>query len=205
MTKLIDITGNKYNMLTVIERVGKKWKCECDCGNITYVSGGNLKYGGVKSCGCLLHKPRYKHNQSHTKLYHIWSGIKNRCTNPNFKGYKYYGAKGISVCEEWMNSFESFRDWALDNGYEENLTIERLDNNLDYCPSNCKWATRKEQSRNRSSNIKITYNGETKILTEWCEELGLEYKRTHNRIYKLGWTYEKAFTTPVDVSKRNKR
>lgn len=109
------------------------------------------------------------------------------------------------MCDDWKNSFLDFKNWALSNGYNENLTIERIDNNKGYNPDNCKWATKKEQSNNRRSCILYSYNGKTQNLTQWCEELGLRYKLMHDRIKKKGWSFERAISTPCDVNKRNKK
>lgn len=210
MSKLIDITGNKYNKLTVIGRVengnkgASRWKCLCDCGNITYVRGGNLKSGSVKSCGCLNKKPHYLiHGDSDKPLYAMWTSMMYRCHNPKNQAYKFYGARGISVCEEW-HDYLKFKEWVESTKKEESLTIERIDVNGNYCPENCIWVSMKEQANNRRSNIIFEYNGEKHNLMEWCNLLGLNYKNIHNRIYKLGWSFEKAISTKIDESKRNK-
>ena len=207
MSKFIDITGKRYNNLFVIEfdKELNKWKCRCDCGNITYVSKSNLMYGGVKSCGCLRHKPRFTHNLSHTKIYQIWNGMKNRCYNRNLSDYKNYGARGIYVCDEWKNSFETFYEWAIKTGYKEGLTIERIDNNDIYKPDNCKWITKGEQVNNRRNCCLYTYQGKTQNLAQWCKELELDYALMHDRIRMKKWDFEKAIKTPVDISKRNKK
>jgi len=210
MSRFIDLTGNKYNFLTVISRAESKngkayWNCICDCGNTTVVSGSNLKTGGVKSCGCLssrLH-PIIKHGESGTTLYHTWCGIIARCENPNHPHYKDYGGRGIKVCDEW-HEYLNFKDWVNSTRKDESLTIDRIDTNGNYCPENCRWATKKEQANNRRSNLLFTYNNETHNLSEWCEILGLNYYNVHNRIYKLKWTFEKAISTPIDIKKRNK-
>ena len=206
-----DITGKKYNMLTVIEKIDNNpkgvimWKCLCDCGNETIVRGGNLKSGMVKSCGCLRHKSKtVTHGKSKTKLYHIWNGMKNRCYNKNSKSYKNYGGRGISICSDWL-SFESFSKWANENGYSDGLTIERIDNDGNYCPDNCTWITKGEQAQNRRMCRKITYNGKTQTLMQWCHELNVDYSLVHNRINKLNWDFEKAIFTPCNVEKRNKK
>lgn len=203
MSKFIDLTGQKFNKLTAVERLENDnggipvWLCKCDCGNFTRVRGKNLKNGAVKSCGCLLKKgTQTTHGLSDSKIYNIWNGIKARCFNPKSCSYKRYGARGISVCEEWKNSFESFYSWSIQNGYAENLTIERINNDGNYCPENCKWVSRKEQCRNRRTNIVFEYMGEKHILMEWCEILNLDYKFIHNRIYKMGWSFEKSISTP---------
>lgn len=132
------------------------------------------------------------HRESHTRLHNIWIGIKNRCYNPRNNKYQFYGARGIQVCDDWKNDYLSFRDWARSNGYEDNLTIGRIDVNGNYCPSNCRWVDRKAQARNRSTNV--FYKG--KCLAEWCEEVGISQSNLNNRL-KLGWPMEKALHTPV--------
>lgn len=204
MSKMIDLTGKKFDMLTVVERLENakggitRWKCRCDCGNYTIVRGGNLRNGAVKSCGCKRHTPAYNrtHQMSHTRIYNIWGRMIQRCSNPNSKSYKNYGDKGIVVCNEWKNSFEKFRDWAFQNGYSENLTLERKDNNLGYCPENCCWISKSEQAKNRNSNLKIEYESKTKTLAEWCRELNLNYKTTYMRIWGYGWSVKEAFEIP---------
>ena len=212
MSKLIDITGKRYNHLVVVKRLENAkggiamWECLCDCGNTTQVRGANLKSGAVKSCGCLRREtnPSLRHNMSHTRLYREWASIKQRCYTPSVRGYENYGGRGIKMCAEWKESFELFMDWALKNGYSDNLTIERVDVNGDYCPENCKWIPWEEQQKNRRFCRFIEYNGETKNLTEWCETLHLPYKMVHNRIHKLGWSFERAISEPIHVEKRNK-
>ena len=203
MSKFIDITGKKFNKLTVVERLQNDvggipvWLCMCECGNFTRVRGKNLKNGSVKSCGCILKNGTTKtHGLSRTKIYNTWSSMKARCFNPKSRSYKRYGARGITVCEQWKNSFEEFYSWSIQNGYNENLTIERINNDGNYCPENCKWIPQKEQCRNRSTNIEFEYMGKKHILIEWCEILNLDYKFIHNRIYKMGWSFEKSISTP---------
>lgn len=211
MSKFIDLTGNRYNMLTVIRRLDNaekgvtRWECICDCGNKTIVRGGNLKNGSVKSCGCLSKKsPRNKtHGESKTPLYRMWISMIYRCHNPNNQAYKDYGARGIKVCEEW-HDFSKFKKWVIETKKDDTLTIERIDVNGDYCPENCKWIPLKDQANNRRSNIRIEHNGEIHNLKQWCDILNLDYKNIHNRIFKLGWSFDKAISTPIDISKRNK-
>lgn len=158
MPKLIDLTGKRFGRLTVIERYGTvdghaAWKCKCDCGNKTVVNGKWLRAGKTTSCGCyhkeLLAKRSKTHGMTKTRLYSIWHDMKNRCFYQKDKSFEDYGGRGITVCEEWKNSFESFRDWSLLNGYSDNLTIDRINNDGNYDPSNCRWVTMKEQCSNR--------------------------------------------------------
>ena len=207
----IDLTGRKFHLLTVesydhTEKGRAYWKCRCDCGKETLVSTANLTSGVVKSCGCLLHapSPRQTHGESQSKLYRHWASMVYRCTVPTNKAYKWYGARGIRVCDAWM-TYEGFREWVLQTRPEEEYTVERIDVNGDYCPENCIWIPRGEQARNRTSCVLIEHNGVRKPLFAWCAELGLDYKRVHNRMYKLGWGFEEAISTPVDTRKRNTR
>lgn len=211
MSKLIDITGNRYGRLVVLEKAKTEkngvaiWKCLCDCGNITYVRGSNLKWGAVKSCGCLRKLSRTAtHKMSKTRLYHTWASIKSRCYYAGHKSYNNYGGRGITMCDEWANSSEAFIKWALSSGYADDMTIERIDVNGNYTPENCKWIPAKDQAKNRRSCRVYTYNGKTQNLTNWCNELQLPYKNIHNRLVKLGWSFERAISEPIHIDKRNK-
>ena len=213
--KLIDLTGQVYERLTVIKRVDDyispsgnrkvQWLCKCECGKEVIVTGNNLKNGNSKSCGCynreLLTKMNLTHNASNTRLYHIWSCMKDRCYNPKNKKYKDYGGRGIAICDEWINDFEAFANWAYDNGYIENVprgecTIDRIDVNSNYCQQNCRWVNQKVQSNNKRNNHYITYNGETHTVTEWNNILGYKKGVLSRRIFS-GWSIEDAFTKPV--------
>lgn len=203
-----DLTGQKFGKLTVISFAGYKnganWLCKCDCGNYVTVIGKNMRYGKTTSCGCIrtemLLKKFTKHGdgslKNTTRLYKIWKNMRSRCYNSNNPNFKYYGGRGIKICEEWYGSYSCFRDWSLSNGYSENLTIDRIDVNGNYEPSNCRWATRKEQSLNTRSNRYIEYNGETKTLSEWSKIFGLYHKTIAYRL-NHGWSVEKALTTPT--------
>lgn len=180
------------------------WKCRCECGTEIVTRGGNLTSGGSQSCGCFNRErsSQYhtKHGESKTRLNMEWRKIKYRCNNPKSDRWNDYGGRGIKVCQEWMDSYESFRDWATANGYQENLTIDRINVNGNYEPGNCRWITNQEQQNNRRNNHYITYNGETKTITEWARICGLSENGLVHRI-KRGWEIEKALTTPMQKRK----
>ena len=205
-TKLEDLTGKRYERLVVKEFAGfheqpsgkrrSQWKCACDCGNEVVVTAINLKTGNSKSCGC-LNKERIisrftKHSGRHSRLYGIWSGMKNRCYNQNCQDYPQYGGRGIKLCEAWMNDFESFRQWAYSNGYKDTLSIDRIDVNGDYKPENCRWATPAIQSNNRTNTIFVEAFGKQQSLSDWAKEYGIKYHTLYARIYKLGMSPEQA-------------
>ena len=150
--RLIDLSGQRFNRLTVIKRsefqssrIHPEWLCVCDCGNETLVRGHNLRNGNTKSCGCLKDGNARTHDASTTRLAHIWYGIRKRCHNNNAHNYRRYGGRGIELCKEWQN-FESFMDWAFGHGYADDLTIDRIDNDGNYEPSNCHWVTKSENA-----------------------------------------------------------
>ena len=187
--------GKRTKMLTVIKESGKDksrnilWKCRCDCGKVVDVRANALRKGQL-SCGCM--QGSVKHRQTNTRLYTIWTSMKRRCYNPHDKSYqKWYGAKGIRMCDEWKNDFMSFHDWAISNGYTEELTIDRIDSAGNYEPSNCRWATPQAQQRNRSNNVRFTYGGETLTETEWARRLKVEPTTIKRRFRKYGSPYGK--------------
>lgn len=174
---------------------------------MTSVPSDKLNSGHTQSCGCLhndlLAERHLTHGDSASRLYNIWAGMRNRCNNENNQAYKHYGGRGISICKEWDDSYETFKEWAVSHGYSEHLTIDRIDVNGDYCPDNCKWSTDKEQSRNTRRNIMLTLNGETKCVSAWAEELGVNPFTLYRRI-DYGWDAEKVLTTPVRKLNRKK-
>jgi hypothetical protein len=210
--KCIDLTGKRFGRLTCIRRVGRDaqrrslWLCECECGNQRVILLSSLTGGKTKSCGCLAieksidrvskHFLSIDENGKTPRLYRIWRNMKSRCYNPNTPKYKNHGGRGIKVCDEWQE-YLPFHNWAMNNGYSDGLTIERIDNDGDYEPSNCKWATCKEQNLNKRDNRLITYECKTKSLAEWAESLGIKYSTLRCRLDDYSWSIEKAFTTPV--------
>lgn len=210
MGKLIDLTGQKFGRLTVIERAENKgkhtiWKCKCECGNVVDVYSTHLIQGFSTSCGCIrteLVKGRsVTHGKSKTRLNNVYHTMLQRCYNKNNSCFHKYGARGITVCDEWRHSFEAFYDWSMENGYDENAqkgecTLDRIDNSKGYSPDNCRWATSKEQACNRRSNHLITYNGKTQTLSQWADELGMSRSTLNSRINQYHWTIERAFGTP---------
>lgn len=205
--------GEKFNDLTVIgfEHVkrGKtwcwNWICRCKCGMIKSVNPYRVINGNTKSCGCGKTDRIIKYNNTEkvihgyarngnkrNRLYTIWRGMKERCLNKNSHDYSNYGGRGISVCEEWKNSFESFKDWAMANGYTKDLSIDRINVNDGYCPDNCRWATMQEQQRNRQRTETYEYLGEKRSLAEISEMTGIYYHTIYNRIHYHGWDLDSA-------------
>lgn len=209
MPKLIDMTGQRYERLTVVCQNGKDnaghplWKCRCDCGNVVYATGNRLRSGNTRSCGCLhkeqLSERNTKHGNSKTRLYSIYKGIKDRCYRKKNTCYKLYGGRGITVCDEWLgeNGFNTFQAWAIENGYADDLTIDRIDCNKGYSPDNCRWATNVEQANNKRSNRRIKKNGESHTIAEWSKITGLSERTIEARLRVLNWDAEKALSVAV--------
>ena len=202
--KNTSLIGERFGRLVVLQNVTTKGKtkllCKCDCGIEKIVRLDHLKGGLVVSCGCyqasITGDRSRTHGMSKTRLYRIWKGMRNRCYNKNTPGFELWGGRGITVCDSWQH-FEPFFEWAVANGYTDELSIDRIDNNGNYEPSNCRWANKTEQARNRRSNRMITFNGITKYISDWDKDIGSRKSgRVHARL-EAGWSIEKAVTTSV--------
>ena len=215
--KIFNLVGQQFGLLTVSTRahntksMEKLWLCECGCGGNIVTTTFKLNSGRVRSCGCLhkknLFKPsvqhkKYTHGESATKLFRVWQSMKDRCHNPNCHHYAEYGQRGIQVCGEWLDSFENFKAWALASGYHENINhrgrnlceIDRINNNGNYEPGNCRFVDRKENIYNRRTSLKIEYMGESRSLKEWAQVLGIRYNTLHNRLRNQKLPAERAFS-----------
>ncbi len=191
-----DLTDLRFGSLIPIRVHAKKmypcgssevmWLCQCDCGNTTIVSRGNLKKGTVKSCGCSRAHAQEKFKKSNTyrRLKRIWFGIKTRCCNKNHKDYPAYGGRGICVCNEWFFDFDSFYQWSLNNGYKEDLSIDRICNDGNYEPDNCRWVSPKVQSNNKRTSRFIEFDGRKHTIAEWSEITGICRNTIEARIKK---------------------
>lgn len=210
---MIDRVGQRFGRLVVTSFAGvlpgwiKLWECRCDCGNAVTVRANNLTNGTTKSCGCLKMEILIQRSTKHgltgghghyTRPYRIWLNIRRRCLSKKCQDWKFYGGRGITVCNEW-DDYAVFFAWSMANGYEKHLTIERVENNKGYSPDNCKWATRKVQSNNRRSNHNIEFKGQVKTLQQWAEEIGMAYTAILGRINR-GWPIEKALLTPINTN-----
>jgi hypothetical protein len=183
MSNFINLKGQKFNRLLVVDIHDKnkngtiRYLCKCDCGENTIVQSSKLRNGWTKSCGCLqkevVSANSSKHNLHKHKLYYVYACMKDRCSNKNNKRYKNYGARGIAVCDEWKNDFKSFYNWAMSNGYNEGLHIDRINNNGNYDPSNCRFISLKENMNNTTRNVWIEINGIKKTAAQWGEETNI--------------------------------
>jgi hypothetical protein len=205
--KRIDVKpGEKHNMLTFVRYAGYKkngteiWECKCDCGNTAFIRKTAVVSGRAKSCGCLNHKPAHNrtHNMVGTRIYRIYRNMRNRCLLPCAVGYKNYGGRGITVCDEWLGDggFERFYEWSMKNGYNDDLTLDRVNVDGNYEPNNCRWTTIIVQNNNRRTNRNITFNGETHTLAEWGRITGIDEYTIGQRLNDFGWSIEKSLTTP---------
>lgn len=199
MSKPHNLEGKRFGRLVAIEMAGytekdKKilWKCRCDCGNEKIVRARGLTSGHTRSCGCLaseyIKEKLTTHGKCHTRLHNIWKSMIERCTRKTHEAYHNYGGRGITICDEWKK-FEPFYEWGIANGYDDKLTLDRIDVNGNYEPSNCKWSTYKEQGNNRRTNTLMTFNGETKTQSMWADETGISYDVISHRL-KRGWSVQ---------------
>lgn len=211
-----DYADKKFNHLTPLSFDSRDedkkityWLCRCDCGKELVLNIKNVKDGHIKDCGCMRAErikkmaiTKTKIAPEHKRLYSILSGMKKRCYNKNCESYLDYGARGISICDEWLQDSESFVQWALSNGYSDSLSIDRIDVNGNYCPENCRWTNWKVQSNNRRSNKIIEYQGESHTVSEWADLIGIKRKVLEQRIRKVEdgkWSLEDAFSKPIKV------
>lgn len=202
---LIDLTGKRFGRLAVLNRATNdhgrpaRWNCLCDCGNKTTVVGTHLRRGESKSCGCLQKElvgiRARKHGLSHTTLYYVWQGMKRRCIDPNHKEFDSYGGRGISVCSEWADNYPAFHEWMMAHGYKRGLQIDRIDNNGNYCPGNCRIVTQHENALNRPM-LTATINGITKTIPEWSAVTRIRKQTVYMRLHR-GWPIELAVSTSL--------
>lgn len=210
-----DLTGRKFGRLTVLGltddyvqangRHRHRYLCKCDCGTECKVIGEQLTAGRVKSCGCARRDTPKTRAGTHpyvgSRLYGIWVNMMTRCNNPNCPAYERYGGRGITACEAWKQ-FLNFHAWAVASGYADQLTLDRVDNEMGYSPENCRWADLITQANNKRDNRLITYHGRTMTIAEWARLVGMNYKVLHHRL-SLGWEIERALTQPVRKSGRS--
>lgn len=207
--------GKRYGKLTVIgyekhaRKNGEKswyWKARCDCGNEKLMSPYAIISGKYVSCGCVrfsIGHDNYKHGETGTRLHTIWGRMIERCSSKDER-YKRYSGRGIGVCEEWHN-YETFAEWARNSGYQDNLSIERIDNDGNYCPENCKWIEQKYQARNRGTTFWVDYCGKKMSLAEACELADMPYKTVFTRIKYMGWSVDDALSIPLNTTRKWKR
>ena len=192
-----DLTGKKFGKLEVIgvHDTGSRktyYVCQCDCGNVKVVRADSLISGATKSCGCIKKEQdktnltaNHRHKMSGTRIYETWQDMKRRCYNNQNARYDRYGGRGITVCQEWLNNFQSFYDWAINNGYSDNLTIDRIDNDGNYEPSNCRFITIKEQMLNKRNNHWVIYGGERLTVSQLSEKYGIPKSTVRWRLEHL--------------------
>lgn len=203
-----DLSGLRFERLLVISRSTsdyKYWLCKCDCGKEKYIRGDHLRKRRTLSCGCLGKENRlkkvYKHGLSYNPLYFVWASMMDRCYNTSFQDYRNYGGRGISVCDRWHKVEDFVSD--MTKGYSKGLQLDRIDNDGNYSPSNCRWVTRKQNNRNKRTSVYLTVGSETKTIIEWSEITGIFPDIIRIRI-KKGWKGEKALYGPVFLSKQRK-
>lgn len=188
-----DLTGERFGRLTVLgyshyAHNENHWKCKCDCGGVCVHRTYYLFHSSTPSCGCYKREKvagnNFKHGGYKTRLFRIWKNMHQRCSNKGVQYYKHYGGRGIKVCPEWTTDFNTFRDWALTHGYNDTLTIDRINVDADYCPENCRWITHREQCRNRRNKLFVSYKGENVRLIDLCEKFGITYHSAWQKLKK---------------------
>lgn len=202
--QMVNRVGARFGRLTVLKHEGVRaghryWRCKCDCGEMRIVESGNLTSGNTQSCGCWQKEVTGNANSTHgytrgkgSTTYAVWCSMLARCNNPNTKAFKDYGGRGVTVCRRWLK----FENFLVDMGEKpEGLTLDRKNNNKNYSKRNCRWVTRKDQNRNRRSNIHLTHKGKTKLLVEWAELLGFSRSALYHR-YDRGWPVDRILTQP---------
>ncbi|KKN91286.1 hypothetical protein LCGC14_0221540 [marine sediment metagenome] len=208
MSVLINLIGKRFGRLVVIKRIinnnGKnaKWLCICDCGNETSVLSSHLIRNNIKSCGCLQREMTSVKNTKHghlkngrvSTIYRSWTNMKTRCVNRKYNEYESYGGRGITVCKRWLK-FKNF-NYDMGKRWKPGLQIDRINNDKGYCKENCRWVTSKINNRNKRKNLYKTHRGKTKLVIEWAKEHDIPYKTLWARLYRYGWSTEKALTTP---------
>lgn len=210
MGTFIDLTGQRFGKITVIERApdfgsGRSrqtmWLCKCDCGKIISVRSHALRGGHTQSCGCLVaENHQVIHGLSHSRICRIFRAMKQRCYNPKANAYKDYGGRGITICDAWLDSFPAFYEWASTHGYQDNLSIDRIDVNGPYSPENCRWVNQQTQCANKRETIRLEHNGEIHTIEEWAAITGLAAGTIRTRIYTRKWDVDKALSTPISES-----
>lgn len=208
MSRFIDLKNKKYNKWTVlaldrIENRKSYWLCKCDCGTEKIIYGGSLKSGTSKSCGCFRKEsmPKKANGLAKTRINNIYHSMKSRCNNKNVKRYKNYGGRGIKVCDSWNNNFLEFYNWAINNGYDDNLTLDRINVDGNYEPNNCRWVPLEKQFYNKTDNVFYIVEGKKKCLAELCKEYNMPYQTVRKRLER-GKDILNALTTPIDIKKR---
>lgn len=207
MPPFIDMTGIKYGRLTALKRVENSkhntmWLFRCECGNEIVTTGYAVRSGHTTSCGCFLSETtaslKYSHGMARTRIYKIYQKIKGRCYKETDKAYAKYGGRGIGICEAWLgdNGFENFFEWSIQNGYADELSIDRIDVNGNYEPSNCRWVDAVVQANNRRNNRRITCEGQTKTMAEWSKITGVSSATICTRLNN-GWSIKEALYTPT--------
>ena len=216
MSNTYDLSGKRFGMLTVTQRSSKKtphgdalWECVCDCGKTKIATSHGLRYGNTTHCGCQKGKRiservrRNGHEPIH--MYRIWQNMKTRCYNPKYSLYHRYGGRGITVCDEWLHNFAAFRAWCFENGYDENLTLDRINNDMGYSPDNCRFATVQEQANNRSTNRIISVFGEDMTLAQASRKYGIKQCTLYSRCVLRGESPDNVIKGLVKSNDNNNR